>query len=86
MYENLIYILVLILGFPAGLILSNMCKDEIKSWKKRLIIMSIICFIIAIIISFVPFSILKYKLPIIVTMFFVIITSFTIVWKSLSKN
>lgn len=82
MYENIIYLLILIAGFPAGLILAKMCKDEIKSWRKRLIIISVICLIGAIAASFLPPSIFEYKLPVIITLFFIIITSLTIVWKS----
>jgi len=82
MFENLIYIIILVIGFPAGLILAKMCKDEIKAWRKRLVIISVICLILAIGISFLPSVIFLYKLPSIVALFFIIITSLTIVWKS----
>ena len=78
--------LILVIGFPVGLILAKMCKDEIKSWRKRLIIISIICLIGAIVTSFIPYLIFKYKLPVIIALFFIIITCLTIVWKSHSKN
>jgi len=82
MLENLIYLLILIAGFPAGLILAKMCKDEIKQWRKRLVIISVICLILAIGVSFLPSLIFYYKLPVIIGLFFIIITSLTIVWKS----
>jgi len=82
MLENIIYIIILILGFPAGLILAKMCKDEIKAWRKRLKIISVICLIIAIIVSFLSSTIFIYKLPVIIALFFMIITCLTIVWKS----
>jgi hypothetical protein len=86
MFTNLIYIIILILGFPAGLILAKMCKDEIKQWRKRLVIMSIICLILALAVSFLSYSIFEYKLPVIIALFFMIITCLTIVWKSHKKR
>lgn len=82
MLTNLIYLLVLLAGFPAGLILARMCNDEIKAWRKTLVIISVICLILAIAISFLPLTIFQYKLPVIIALFFIIITSLTIVWKS----
>jgi hypothetical protein len=82
MLENIIYILILVAGFPAGLILSNMCEDEIKAWRKRLKIISIICFLLAFGIYFLTSAIFIYKLPVIVALFFIIITSLTIIWKA----
>lgn len=79
MIENLLYLILLILGFAAGIILSNLCKDEIKAWKKTLFIISGICLFIAILISFIGF---EYKFPVIISLFFMIITCLTIVWKS----
>ncbi len=77
--SNLLYILLLAAGFPAGLILAKLCKEEIKIWKKRLKIISIISLILAITIYFTTFEL---KIPIIITLIFIIITSMTIIWKS----
>jgi hypothetical protein len=85
MLENLLYLLILVLGFPAGLVLAKMCSDEIKAWRKRLIIISSICLILAVIISLLPSVIYSYKIPAIVGLFFIIITSLTIVWKTYPK-
>lgn len=79
MLDNLFYLIILILGFPAGLILARMCRDEIKNWRKIFIFMSIICLIIVIVLSFINF---EYKVPAILSLFFIVITSLTIVWKS----
>ncbi|MEK6859904.1 MAG: hypothetical protein AABX54_03750 [Nanoarchaeota archaeon] len=79
MLTNLFYIIILILGFPIGILLAKMCKDEIKSWRKRLKIISAVCFFLGLIIVFIDF---EYKIPVIVTLFFIIITNLTIVWKS----
>lgn len=83
MLNILLYILVLIAGIPTALILSKMCKDEIKSWRKRLLIISIICFIASLIIAIIDF---QYKIPVIITLFFVIITDLIIIWKSYKKK
>jgi len=83
MLEVLFYILILVAGFPAGLILANFCKDEIRAWRKRLIIISVICLIIAIIIGFSNFT---YKIPVIITLIFIAITDFTILWKSYKNH
>lgn len=78
MLTNLFYLLLLLIGFPAGLLLAHLCKDEIKAWKKRLFIMSCISLLLIVVISFLNF---EYKLPVIITLFFIIIVCLTIVWK-----
>jgi hypothetical protein len=81
MIQNLFYLLILILGFPSGLILAHYCKDEIKNWEKRFSLLTVISVILSIIISLFNFN---YKFPIIISLFFIAITSLTIIWKSLS--
>lgn len=76
---NLFYLLLLLAGFPAGLLLAKLCKDEIKKWRKRLFIISAILLISIIVVSFLNF---EYKFPVIISLFFVIIVCLTIVWKS----
>ena len=82
MLTILFYIIILIAAIPTALILSRMCRDEIKSWRKRLMIMSIICLILSIMLAIIDF---KYKIPIIITLFFIIITNLTIIWESKRK-
>jgi len=79
MIQNLFYLLILIAGVPTGLILSKLCKEEIKAWKKRVFIISIIAFILIIIMIFIDFL---YKIPIIISLFFIIILCLTIIWKT----
>ena len=79
---NLLYLILLVLGFPAGIMLAKMCKDEMRLWKIRLVIISIISLFLAIIISFIPINLYLYKFPTIIALFFIIITSLTIIWKS----
>lgn len=82
MYEKLLYIIILILGFPVGIYLTWLCKDEIKAWKKRMISMSIVFLVLAVLLSFISNSIFEYKIPVIISLFFMIITNLTIVWKA----
>ena len=79
MLEILFYILIILLGIPTGLFFANICKDEIKSWKKRLIIISAICLVLAIVLIFINY---QYKIPVIMSLIFIIITFLTVVWKS----
>jgi uncharacterized membrane protein YoaK (UPF0700 family) len=82
MLTNLYYLLLLITGFPIGLFLAKLCKEEIKKWRKRLFIMSIISLILSIVVSFIPITTYLYKFPTIISLFFIIIVCLTIVWKS----
>jgi len=79
MLTVLFYLILLVLGIPAGLILAGLCKDEIRNWKKRLFVMSIIAFLLIIIMFFTDFL---YRIPVIISLFFIIITCLTIIWKS----
>jgi len=82
MLTNLFYLVLLLLGFPTGLILARLCREEIKNWRKRLFIMIVVSLILAVIISFIPFNSFTYKFPVIISLFFIIITCLTIIWKS----
>lgn len=82
MIQNLYYLLLLLAGFPTGLILAKLCKDEIKKWRKRLFIMIISSLILAVVVSFVSFESFIYKFPVIISLFFIIIVCLTIIWKS----
>ena len=79
MLQNLLYLILLISGVLVGIILLKLCKDEIKNWKKRLFIISVICFILIIGLFFINFL---YKIPSIIGLFFIIIVCLTIIWKS----
>lgn len=66
-------------GFPVGIFLSKLCRDEIVAWRKRLIMISVVSLLIAIGISFTSF---EFQFPSIIALFFVIIMNLVIVWKS----
>lgn len=78
MLSNLFYLLLLVVGFPAGLLLAHLCKEEIKAWRKRLFIMCAVALVGAVVVSFLNF---EHKFPVIISLFFVIIVCLTVVWK-----
>lgn len=79
MLNNLLYLLILFMGFPAGLVISFFCKDEIRNWKSRLFLISIASLMFFIVLSFISFD---YKIPVLMNLLFIIITDLTIAWKS----
>jgi uncharacterized membrane protein YoaK (UPF0700 family) len=70
------------LGFPTGILLAKLCKDEIKKWKGRMILISALSGIIIICLIFLPIEIYPYKYPAIITLIFIVIMCLTIYWKS----
>jgi len=79
MIKELLYLILLIIAFPSGIYLAKICKDEIKKWRGRMVLISAFCFTISVLLLI--FNI-EGKLPLIVALFFTIITLLTIVWKS----
>ncbi len=67
----IIEIITLILAIPFALILEKLCKEELKDWKSRFKILSIISLLLAI-ASY--FSSLEYKTSIITALLFITIT------------
>lgn len=82
MLQNLYYLILLLLGFPAGLLLAWLCKDEIKKWRGRMFLISVLSLVLIIILSFLSFEFYLYKIPTIISLFFIIIVCLTINWKS----
>jgi len=82
MLNNLFYLLILVFGFFVGIFLSKICRDEIIVWRKRLLIMSVISFVLIVVVFLIPSHIYEYKLPTIITLFFIIVVDLTVVWKS----
>ena len=77
--KNLLYMLILLLGFPVGYYLAYITKDEIKKWRGRLIGLGVVCLISAVGISFTGFG---YKFPSMMSLFFMLIVNLVVVWKS----
>jgi hypothetical protein len=81
MLKNLLYLVLLSSGVLFGLFLSKLCKEEIKNWRKRLIIISILSLVLSFIVFFIPITFYAYRVPTIMGLFFIIITFLTIVRK-----
>lgn len=79
MLKEVLYIILLLLGFPSGIYLARTCRDEIRKWRGRLIL---ICALGIILVGLLLILDIKLKLSIIVGLFFIIITLLTIVLKS----
>jgi len=79
MINFLLIIGVLILGIPCGIFLEKTCKDEIKVWRKRILGLSITSLIFSIGILFTNF---KFKVPICLTLIFMIIVFQTMILRS----
>jgi len=77
MIQNLLYVLILLAGFPTGHILAKLCKEEIKNWKSRLTLIIVASSITAIALFLTTF---QYKIPIVITLFFIIIVCLKINW------
>tara|TARA_Y100000310_G_scaffold155538_1_gene155023 strand:+ start:10447 stop:10701 length:255 start_codon:yes stop_codon:yes gene_type:complete len=82
MLTNLFYLILLIIGFPVGILLSKLCKEELKAWRKRLFIITIASFTLIIALAFISFETYIYKIPTIITLFSIIIVCLVIIWKS----
>jgi len=78
MANILIYLLILLSGFPAAFFISKLCKDEIKNWRGRLLLISIVSLLISV-LSYIKFEL---RLPIIISLIFVVVMNLTIIWIS----
>ena len=76
----LIYIIIILLAIPTGLFLAKLCEEELNDWKLRFKIMIMISFILSIGIYF---SSLEYKISIMVSLLFIIMTLLTLIKKTL---
>ena len=83
MLKIFLYVIILLLGVPVGLYLSYVCKEELKAWRKRFLILSIICLILIFLVSLMDFS---YKIPSLLSLFFIIIVFLTIFYKANEIN
>jgi len=74
-----VYIITLLLAMPFALLLAKFCRDELKDWKYRFKIISLVSTLSAIAIHF---SNLEYKIPIIVGLLFIMVTLVTLIHKT----
>lgn len=75
MIKEIIYLIIILSGIPVGLFLAKICKEEIKSWRKRLKILIVSCIVVIVAVFFLDF---EYKISAIVTLSFMIVTCLTI--------
>ncbi len=71
------------MGFVNGLLLAHLCKEEVRKWRVRFFMMAIVSALLSIGIYFTKF---QYKLPIMMALLFICITSLTIMWRAKSKG
>ena len=81
MIEWLLYLLLLVLGFPTGLFLFYLCREEVSNWKFRFKIISWVCIIGVVGLLFVDY---KYKVPVIFTLLFIFIVNYVLIKKGVS--
>lgn len=74
--KDMLYFIILLSAIPNGVILFNLCRDEVKSWIKRLYLMIIVCFVLMALVVFMSIS---EKIPVILSLLFIIMTNFTII-------
>lgn len=79
MIKEMLYLILLGLGFPSGIYLAKACKEEIVKWRKRMVLLSGISFLIGINLLLSNF---QYKFAYFIGLLFIMITFLTIVWKS----
>ena len=78
MLTNLWYVFVLLLAFPSGYLLAWLARDELVAGRKYFFALAIVS-----ILSTIPITVfVSFKLPIILTLFFIAIISLIAVWKS----
>jgi hypothetical protein len=76
MIEVILYLLVLLIGVPVGILLIKLCSDEIKNWKFRLKIMSLISIILSMGLVLSDF---EFKIPSIIGLLFIVVVNLVIV-------
>ena len=67
------------MGFVNGLVLARLCREEIKKWKRNFLMIAVISALLSIGAYFTSFA---YKMPILMALLFICITSLTIVFKA----
>ncbi len=77
MIKVVLYIVVVLFGFLNGYILIKLCKDEISKWRRIFLYLAIISLVLITLLYSTNF---EYKLPIILSLMFFIITCF-VIWK-----
>ncbi|MBS3093822.1 hypothetical protein J4456_04565 [Candidatus Pacearchaeota archaeon] len=75
MITEVFYVLLILLGIPAALVLGKMCKEEINAWKFRFFIISVISFILS---GIILLTSIQSKILIAVSLLFMAVVTFTL--------
>lgn len=67
MLKEVMYVLLVVLGFFAGFIILKLCKDEVKKWRKRFLFIFAALFLFMVIVYFLEF---EYKTSVILALAF----------------
>ena len=79
----ILYIIILLLAFPAGYLLAYLARDELKAGKKWFMLLALASLVSSVILSFTDFS---FKLPAILSLFFIVVIALMALWKSHDKR
>ena len=70
MLNELFYFILVLIGIPIGLFLAWVAKDELKDWRKRFYILSILALLISLYLLFTNFPL---KIPFILGLIFIVV-------------
>jgi len=79
MIEVILYLILLGFGIPVGFFLAWLCSDEVKNWRRRFLLIALVSLIL---VAFVFFSDFIYKIPVIVSLLFIVVVNIAVVRKS----
>ncbi len=79
----ILFIIILLLAFPAGYLLAYLARDELVAGRKWFMLLVLVSLISSVVLSFTEFS---FKFPSILSLFFIVIISLMAVWKSQDKK
>lgn len=81
--QNLLYILILVAGFPAGYLLAWLARDELLSGRKWFILLGLLS--LAVMLGVLMINI-NTNISVILTLGFIAIICFVALWKSYDKQ
>jgi len=76
MIKEVGYLVIVLLGIPVGIILYTLCKEEVNSWVSRIKFVPIICVILGVFVWIVN---LKFKVPITISLIFILVTNLILI-------
>ncbi len=79
MIKEGLYLLIVFVGIPAGLILAKLCREELTAWKRRFTYVVIVSLILMPVVYVTNF---EYKIPVIVALGFLVLALITITYQA----